>query len=138
MKTDLKLHNRSAKFKDNVIPFISNENLIINIDYKFKNDIKYIAKINDNLIVDIKNNTITIPSLNFGVFKIIIQAIKNGVVLNDWICEDLIIKTFENNNIVIPEIEDLKSQINEYKIIVKDLTKQCNELKDLVLEGLKL
>jgi len=138
MNTSLKLHNRSAKFNSSIIPFINNENLIINVDYKFKNDIKYIAKINDNLIVDIKNNNIVIPSLNFGVYKIVIQAIKNGVVLNDWICEDLIIKTFENNNIVIPEIEDLKSQINEYKIIVKDLTKQCNELKDLILEGLKL
>lgn len=58
--------------------------------------------------------------LDSGELLITIKQVKDGQILNTWICEKITLKRLEGSYTAIPEIGQLRAEIREMKTVLEE------------------
>lgn len=138
------LHGRGTFIDKNEYIKID-EDLQINLILNNINNSKIQVKIFNGLTskkFNIENNKFIIDKdfIKVGNLKIEVYVFLNNTKIQTYICEDLIIIENDDDFKVIPEIEDLKNEINKHIKIEKELIEKVDKLQKLVsgLYGFKV
>ena len=131
MEIKLKLYNNTGLF-DNTKTICDSSKIKIKIDNKLNNDYNYFANYN-NENYQFDNGFVEIP-IKKGIAKIIVYVVKNGEIVKSWTCEDLIVNEINNKIECIPELENLKNEIELLKKMQNNSIKQLEKMQKILTQ----
>lgn len=140
MKKTIRLYQHFGKYEEIAQTLLLDEDLDVTIKWSAIKNSRVEAVINNGEIlrvVPVVNNKFTIKKewLKVGNIQVIINVYINNIVIQKYVCENLVICENYGKFETIPEIEVLKAEIKNYRNEQQILTDKVEYLTKLV-EGL--
>lgn len=137
MKKTIKLYQHIGKYQETKEYIKIDEDLELSFEYSLPKNANVFIYLNNgqcSIKKLLKDKTIIIDKnfIKIGTLKIKVEAFINNKLIQTFVCEDLLI--IEDKDIIytIPEIEQYKDIVNEYKAKTEFLQKEYKKLAKLV------